>query len=367
MLHNWGRMSQGVIYPLLAAQLYLIFLFYFIAVRKHVSSYFAYYIFFLVGLIFYLITKPVQDFSSFTAQVRYTRTFVLFAVGAPSLVMAALLQCGYQIRTRYVVAIYFLGFMFAGTYTALYDLTRGSNGYLFELGITRELFLEYFPKSFYNHRRPQSVGSVVMFLIPSLVLLIKELLGKHKKEPIVFVVGTLIFSISFAYGSITYEFWVYYLGAFISAPFWGWAIIHEIRELKSKADKFIALIPGQEIVPAEVAFDQTVMVIKEIIDQNFTRDLGVDEISELAKVSRSHCMKLFKEQTGLTINQYLTEVRICSAKLLLLSKSVTDTAFGVGYNDSNYFSKVFKKHTGLSPAQYKSSVKNEVVQNDRVK
>ena len=348
-------MFETVIYPLMAAQLYFIFLLYFVAVRKHISRYYLYYIFFLIGLIYYLGCKPLQHHSPWALQVHYTRTLVLFVVGAPSLVVAALLQCGYQIRRRYIIGIYLLGAAFGMMYTGLYDISRGADGFLYHIGISREVLLDYIPQNYLKHPWPQSVGSVVMFLIPSAFLLWKEYRSSHRAESLVFVLGTFVFTLCFSIGSITHEYWIYYFGSFSSAPFWGWAILHDIRGMKDKADRFIAMIPGQIEEDSAGQLDQTVVVVKEFIEQNYTRDLGVDDISDAAGISRSHCMKLFKEQTGLTVNQYLTEVRICSSKRLLLSKSVTDTAFAVGYNDSNYFSKVFKKHTGLSPVQYQQS------------
>lgn len=64
-------------------------------------------------------------------------------------------------------------------------------------------------------------------------------------------------------------------------------------------------------------------------------------------------MRRFKQETGQTVNQHLTQVRIENAKRLLASISVTETAFEVGFNDSNYFSTVFKKQTGHTPNGFK--------------
>lgn len=103
--------------------------------------------------------------------------------------------------------------------------------------------------------------------------------------------------------------------------------------------------------------DQSVERARMFIAQNYEQDIGVDAVAAALSVSRSYLTSMFKKGTGTTVNQYLTNVRIEHAKILLLSKSVTETAFAVGFNTSSYFSTVFKKETGLTPKQFQASVK----------
>lgn len=70
-------------------------------------------------------------------------------------------------------------------------------------------------------------------------------------------------------------------------------------------------------------------------------------------------MREFKKKTGQTLNQYQTVLRIENAKQLLATKSVTETAYKVGYSNPNYFSTVFKRHIGLSPVAFQESIKND--------
>ncbi|WP_143873175.1 helix-turn-helix domain-containing protein [Catenovulum sediminis] len=60
--------------------------------------------------------------------------------------------------------------------------------------------------------------------------------------------------------------------------------------------------------------------------------------------------------TRCSINQYLIDVRINKSKDLLITMSVTETAFEVGFNNSAYFSTVFKKQTGKTPKEYQQSI-----------
>jgi len=64
---------------------------------------------------------------------------------------------------------------------------------------------------------------------------------------------------------------------------------------------------------------------------------------------------VFKKEVGVNFIDYLTKERIDNAKYLIrnTNKSVKQISRDVGYNDSNYFSRVFKKHSGYSPSAYK--------------
>lgn len=84
---------------------------------------------------------------------------------------------------------------------------------------------------------------------------------------------------------------------------------------------------------------------KSILIQNIANELGVE---------RRRFAYLFERYTGLSPLNYLTEVRMRHAKELLRNGcSVMEAAEKVGYSDSFYFSRVFKKQTGLSPTQFK--------------
>ena len=70
-----------------------------------------------------------------------------------------------------------------------------------------------------------------------------------------------------------------------------------------------------------------------------------------------HMRRLFREEYGKTPHEYLTELRIRSAKKLLSARnlsnySVTAVCMMVGFSDVSYFSRIFKKHTGLTPSEY---------------
>jgi two-component system response regulator YesN len=68
---------------------------------------------------------------------------------------------------------------------------------------------------------------------------------------------------------------------------------------------------------------------------------------------------LFKKETGVTINDYITEIRLAEAKRLLREEPgilVFDVAERVGYRDGKYFTKLFKREVGLNPSEYRERV-----------
>lgn len=64
--------------------------------------------------------------------------------------------------------------------------------------------------------------------------------------------------------------------------------------------------------------------------------------------------RLFRQSIGKTVFQYLSEIRIAHARELLATSSMKGSQISekVGFSDESYFSKVFKRHTGISPLKY---------------
>lgn len=99
--------------------------------------------------------------------------------------------------------------------------------------------------------------------------------------------------------------------------------------------------------------------VKSYIEKNYHRDsLGIDEMAMNLFVNYGHLCFVFKRETGITINEYLTEFRIKKAKQLIDegNRLLLDVANRVGYADPNYFGKCFKKYYGLPPSKYIDSI-----------
>lgn len=95
--------------------------------------------------------------------------------------------------------------------------------------------------------------------------------------------------------------------------------------------------------------------ITSYINANFSKKITLDEIGRLTFFSPIYCDTVFKRDTGRSIIDYQLELRIDEAKKYLIngSFSLGQIAETVGFDDYNYFCRVFKKRTGSTPTEYK--------------
>lgn len=95
--------------------------------------------------------------------------------------------------------------------------------------------------------------------------------------------------------------------------------------------------------------------IKKYLDDNYTKNISLDEISSIFFINKFYLTRAFKNKYGLTINTYIIEKRITKAKELLRfgDKKIEDISSNCGFNDSNYFSRTFKKVENMTPIEYK--------------
>jgi two-component system, response regulator YesN len=152
----------------------------------------------------------------------------------------------------------------------------------------------------------------------------------------------------------------------------GGAITDSIFQLNNR---FIATLQGignmealcyqlQEIVEAFMAnmflFEkqsgsEAVRRAMRYIAQHYFEPLSLEHVAEQVRLSPAYFSGLFRRAVGVGFSEYLNRVRIEESKRLLTSTdyAIVDIAVAVGYSDQSYFSKVFKKHTGLSPRLYR--------------
>jgi two-component system response regulator YesN len=95
---------------------------------------------------------------------------------------------------------------------------------------------------------------------------------------------------------------------------------------------------------------------REYIESNYNKDLTLEDVSREVGLSPHYFSRFFKEETGENFIDYLTNIRIREAKNLLEREnlSIKEVCFKVGYNDPNYFSRIFKRITGISPSEFRT-------------
>ncbi|MBW5449420.1 response regulator [Cohnella sp. CFH 77786] len=98
--------------------------------------------------------------------------------------------------------------------------------------------------------------------------------------------------------------------------------------------------------------------IKSYIDQHYFEDVKISTFTEKYYLSREYLMKLFKQEYGYGIYEYVLKVRMEKAKELLQAPElkIQNIADMLGYKDKNYFSKAFKNYCGLSPTEYRQQI-----------
>lgn len=102
--------------------------------------------------------------------------------------------------------------------------------------------------------------------------------------------------------------------------------------------------------------------VKQFIRENIETELELDKVASNFGLSVYYFSRTFKEVTGVNFSEYVNKCRIDVAKELLSTgeMNVKEVCYKVGYNDPNYFSKVFKKYEGVSPANFKGNMEEKI-------
>ncbi|UAB73606.1 AraC family transcriptional regulator [Vibrio sp. SCSIO 43132] len=114
----------------------------------------------------------------------------------------------------------------------------------------------------------------------------------------------------------------------------------------------------QRFIPDLTHGDVVVLKAQQFCDANFSQDLAVADIAQHCHLSERSLLRRFKSATGYTPKQYIIQLRVERAKQLIELENITIEAAGaaVGYTDVSNFTKLFKKTTGITPAEFKQRV-----------
>lgn len=127
--------------------------------------------------------------------------------------------------------------------------------------------------------------------------------------------------------------------------------------LDEEREETVVLIKELIVSLGEISVYNNVTLVKEAkayILKNFREKITLADVAEEVGISYGHLSKCFRQVEGNSFNAYLMEARLEEAKRLMREGSlpISEIAYLSGIGDPNYFSKCFKKHTGLSPKEY---------------
>ncbi|AMG04777.1 helix-turn-helix transcriptional regulator [Vibrio mimicus] len=103
---------------------------------------------------------------------------------------------------------------------------------------------------------------------------------------------------------------------------------------------------------------QTLQPLLDHIDKNISKVIREEDAASFCHYSVTYFSKVFHKEMGLSFRDYLSNKRINLAKYMLIEKrqaKIAYIAYQCGYRDLSYFSRVFKKKTGMSPGRYRLS------------
>jgi len=110
-------------------------------------------------------------------------------------------------------------------------------------------------------------------------------------------------------------------------------------------------------LPSKVSIDQII----DYVRIHFQESLSLKTLSHQFNLSAAYLGQLYKKTAGCNFSSHLNTIRVENAKILLHNPQLKEyeVARNVGYTDASYFFRIFKKHTGMNPSEYRVAVQNE--------
>lgn len=98
-----------------------------------------------------------------------------------------------------------------------------------------------------------------------------------------------------------------------------------------------------------------VVKVQQFIEKNVNLEMNRDEIAEQVYLNPAYLSRLFRKETGKSLTDYMSELRVEKAKRQLVKSNIkiSDIAISVGYSNFSHFSQLFKKLTGVTPQEYR--------------
>ena len=116
---------------------------------------------------------------------------------------------------------------------------------------------------------------------------------------------------------------------------------------------------NETFLPVKKLSSKPVDEVMKILKENVETNLSIDEICSKTSYGRAYLFRVFKAETGKSIIEYFIELKIEKAKQLILENklSVKEISAALSFNEPNYFTKTFKRVTGITPSTYRKRAK----------
>lgn len=134
--------------------------------------------------------------------------------------------------------------------------------------------------------------------------------------------------------------------------------INKIEDRIDKMDDSRIMLFKEYLIGNDSTKTNYVEEAVKYIQKHFQKDINIGDMADDLMISTSHLSRVFKEETGYTIGDYLTNYRMKQACKLLLSSTarIGEVADQIGYKDQRYFSVIFKKIVGTTPSEFKNKL-----------
>lgn len=136
--------------------------------------------------------------------------------------------------------------------------------------------------------------------------------------------------------------------------------VTDIEELLYKLTEILENFINKVSTTKEKKSKTKVHRMREYINQNFTKEVTASNVAKSAGLSMSRALHLFKEETGMSLSNFITKLRIDYGKYLLLNTDVNiaHLANEVGFYDQSHFTKYFKKFERITPSRFRLKYKS---------
>ena len=111
----------------------------------------------------------------------------------------------------------------------------------------------------------------------------------------------------------------------------------------------------KEAKPRIWTADERMKRVLKHIHEHIAEEIDVKELADVASVTKTYFIRLFKQEFGLSPIQYINKKKVERAQLLLFTtdSSVKEVAYKLGFSDHSYFIRLFRKITGITPQEYR--------------